>query len=137
MATLAQKLARRQGDNLRFESCVALSVTAVANTDFTFTLPAGARDVSFTTTTITAFGAVTDAQLSIGKTVGGAEYVAAVSIKAAGKVTHTLVGTAIGELDTVTGQPGTQTTFNARIAQSGGNSATGAATLNVSYSLPV
>jgi hypothetical protein len=59
------------------------------------------------TNTTTAFGAVTDAQLSIGKTAGGAEYVAAVSIKALARSLHTLVGTAIADLDTVPGnRPG-------------------------------
>lgn len=137
MATLAQKLARRAGDTIRVTAVVALSVTAVANTDFTFALPAGARDVTFSILTTTAFTAVTDAQLSLGKTVGGAEYMAAASIKALGKVTSTLVGTNIADLETVPGVPGAQTTFNGRIVQSGGSTAVGAATLFVSYALSV
>jgi hypothetical protein len=137
MATVLQKLAKRAGDLLRLETPVALTVTATANTDFTFTLPAGARGVTFRTQTTTAFGAATDATLQIGSTSGGSEYVAAVSIKATGQVTHTLVGSGTAGLETVTGAPGTQTTFTARIVQTGTASATGAATLFVSFAMPV
>jgi len=133
MSTVGQKLTR--GGLNRCAICVPVTVTAVTNTDFTFQLPAGARDVTFRTKTITAFGAVTDAQLSIGNAAAGAQYVAAVSIKAAGQVAHTLAGGAMSELDTVPGAPGSMTTIYGRVAQSGGNSATGLATLIVEYSV--
>jgi hypothetical protein len=137
MATVAQKLARRSGDLVRLTLALPLSVTATANTDFAFALPGGARDVAFRTKTAVAFGAATDAQLQVGSTVGGAEYVAGVSIKALGQVVHALVGAGVGLLETVAGAPGTQTTFTARIVQTGAASATGAATLFVDYALPV
>ncbi len=137
MATVAQKLARRAGDLVRLTLAVPLAVTATANTDFAFALPGGARDVVFRTKTTTAFGAATDAQISVGSTVGGAEHVALVSVKAVGQVVHALVGSGVAGLETVAGAPGTQTTFTARIVQTGAASATGAATLFIDYALPV
>lgn len=135
MATEAQKITK--GALLRCSQQIALAVTAVANTDIAFTVPAGARDLAFTETTVTAFGAATDAQLSIGSAAGGAQYVALVTIKAAAKTTLSLVGAGLADLDTVPGAPGTLTTFYARIVQTGTASAVGAGVLNVSYSLPV
>lgn len=137
MATVAQKLARRAGDLIRLSTAIPLAVTATANTDIAFTLPAGARDVTFRTKTTTAFGAATDAQLQVGSSVGGAEFVAGVSIKALGQVVHTPVAAGVASLETAPGAPGTQTTFTARIVQTGAASATGAATLFVDYALPV
>jgi len=133
MSTVGQKITR--GGLNRCAIVVPIAVTAVANTDIPFQLPAGVRDVTFRTKTVTAFGAVTDAQLSIGSAAGGAQYVAAVSVKAAGQVAHTLVGAGMADLDTVPGAPGSMTTFYARVAQSGGNSAVGAASLVVEYSV--
>lgn len=137
MATVAQKNARHGGALNRIEDVIPLAVTAVANTDFAFNVPAGARNVTLRTKTTTAFGAATDATLQVGKTSGGAEYVAATTIKAAGDFSHTLVGSGMGDLDTVPGTPGTMATFTARIVQSGTASATGAANLYVGYSLPL
>lgn len=137
MATLGQKYARHAGALNRIEDIIALPVTATANTDYQVQIPAGARNVTFSTITTTAYGAATDAQVSIGKTVGGAEYVAAVSIKALGKVLHTLATTNIADLDTLPGSPGSMTTVNVRVVQSGTASATGAANLYVGYSLPL
>lgn len=137
MATEGQFLTKAPGAGLRCGLPVALAVTAVANTDFSFQLPAGARNVKFNTKTVTAFGAATDAQLQLGNAAGGAQYVAAVSIKAAGEVSHALVAGNIADLDLVPGTPGTMTTFYGRIVQSGAASATGAATLNAEYTMPV
>lgn len=137
MPTNAQKNAQQPGVYDRMTAAFPLPVTAVANTDFQFSLPAGARNVNFRVVTSTAYGAVTDAQLSIGKTVGGAEYVAATTIKAQGVYTPALVTTGAADLDTYPGAARSLTTLNARIAQSGGNSATGVGTLFVDYSLPV
>lgn len=137
MATEGQGITRIPGGLVRCTVAVPLAVTAVANTDYTFAIPTFARNVVFRTKTVTAFGAATDAQLQIGKTVGGAEYVAAVSIKAQGEVGHTNVTTGVPDLDQVPGSWGTQATFTARIVQSGAASATGAATLYVDYSMPV
>lgn len=137
MATTAQSIAQHGGAFIRVEDVVPLAVTATANTDFAFNIPAGARNVTFRTKTTTAFGAATDAQIEIGKTVGGAEYVASTTIKALGDFSHALVGTNIADLDTVPGSSGFTTAFTARVVQSGTASATGAANLYVSYSMPV
>ena len=138
MATNQQLRARSAGVFNRFTAACPLPVTAgAANADFIVQVPAGARDLTFKTKTSTAYGAVTDAQISIGNAAAGAQYVAAVSIKAAGQVSHTLVAGAMSELDTVPGSPGQMANIYVRVAQTGGNSATGAATLFVDYSVPV
>jgi len=137
MATVAQKLVRGASYLNRVSKAVPIAVTATANTDITFTLPAGARDVTFRTKTATAFGAATDATLQIGSASAGAEFVAAVSVKAQGQVAHTLVGGGVATLDTVAGTPGTETIFYVRIVQTGTASATGAATLFADFAVPV
>ncbi|WP_269715782.1 hypothetical protein [Caulobacter sp. NIBR2454] len=128
MATVGQKLTKNAAN--RVSKSFPIAVTAVTNTDFVFDIPAGAIDVEFTTFTTTAFGAVTDAQITIGNVAGGAQYVAATTIKAVGRKAHALVDAAAAALLSFPGQA------FVRVAQSGGNSATGAATLVVSYSLP-
>ena len=110
---------------------VPITVTAATTTDFTVTVPAGAFLQSASTYTTTAFGAVTDATISIGTTVGGAEVVAATTVKAAGLKNHTLLDSAVA---TLTSLP---TTLRVRITQSGGNSAVGAATLCLRLSMPL
>jgi hypothetical protein len=107
----------------------ALSVTAVANTDVTMTIPAGARILNFIVYTTTAFGASTDATIALGSASGGAQYVAATSIKAAGVVTLAPATTAPAGMLSFPG------TLYIRIAQTGTASATGAATIAVQYAL--
>lgn len=102
---------------------LALPVTAVANTDFTITLPAG-NILSIFERTTTAYGAVTNANLTVGTTVGGGEIVASVDIKAKANRTLTLVD---ANSDVIT--PFAGGTVNIRITQVGGNSAVGAARL--------
>lgn len=77
----------------RVESqAIALPVTAVTNTDFTLPLPP-CTIMRATTMTTTAYTAATiTAQL--GTTSGGVDIVAAASIKSAGVVAHTVIGTA-------------------------------------------
>jgi hypothetical protein len=131
MATTAQVAAKHPGAFNRIEDIVSLAVTATANTDFALpTPPAGARNVAFRLKTVTAFGAATDAQLQIGKTAGGAEYVAAVSIKSQQDLALTEVGSGVPDLETWTGSA-----LTARIVQSGAASATGQAYLYIAYSL--
>jgi hypothetical protein len=137
MATVGQSIVQNAGGGVRCGYPVTLTVPAQANTDFTFNIPVGARNVIFSTVTVSAFGAATDAQLQIGKTVGGAEYVAATSIKALGKVTHTLVATNIADLETVPASLGGVSAFTARIVQTGTASATGQATLFIEYTMLV
>lgn len=133
MATVAQKLAKQAGAFIRSSMELSLPVTATANTDFAAVLlPAGARNVTYKTYTTTAYTAVTDAQISIGSTAGGVDYVAATTIKAIGVKTHTPVDAAAA----VHLAPGVLTFF-VRVTQSGTASAVGAATLVFDYSLPV
>jgi hypothetical protein len=106
---------------------IALPVTAVATTDFVLKLPKS-RVMDISVFTDTAYGAVTDAQLTIGSTVGGAQYVAAVSIKAAAKVIATLASGLSGFPTLAEG-----TSLNLRVTQTGGNSAVGNATVVVTY----
>ena len=115
--------------NVQASQSQALTVTAVANTDTTVAIPAGARITGFTVYTTTAFGAVTDATIALGNAAAGAQYVAATSIKAAGVYNLTLAATAIAGLLSFPG------TLYVRIAQTGTASATGAATLVVQYSV--
>jgi hypothetical protein len=107
----------------------ALTVTATANTDITMSIPAGARILTFIVYTTTAFGASTDATIALGSASGGAQYVAATSIKAAGVVTLSPATTA------PTGMLSFPGTLYIRIAQTGTASATGAATIAVQYAL--
>lgn len=139
MATLAQKLAQR-GPYLaagvaaplaRSSMEFTLTVTATANTDFVIPIPKGARNLSIRVFTDTAFTAGTDAQLQLGKTVGGAEYVAAVSIKSIGVVQNTLVNSAAADFE---GIP--QDGINGRLVQSGTATAVGSAKIYVDYSMP-
>jgi hypothetical protein len=132
MASVAQKLMKRGGGYIRCEDTVSLPVTATANTDFTYTFPPGALNASYRTLTTTAYTAVTDAQISIGSTAGGVDYVAAVSIKAIGVVAHTNVNAAAATHLNPGGA-----TINIRVAQSGGSTAVGAATLVIGYAMPV
>lgn len=132
MATIAQKLVRRAGDYNRVETNITLPVTATANTDFTVTVPAGAINATYTVLTTTAYGAATDAQISIGSTAGGVDYVAATTIKAIGRYSLTPVAAAAATHLNIGG-----VTLNVRVVQSGTASATGAATLIVGYALPV
>src|ERR1043165_9081387 len=94
MATEAQKIAKRAGDYIRCSTTLSLPVTATANTDFTLSAPAGAINVSYTVLTTPAYGAATDAQISIGSTAGGVDYVAATTIKAIGRYALTPVAAA-------------------------------------------
>lgn len=106
---------------------VAVTVTATANTDLTLTMPKS-KILTIITYTTTAFGAATDATLQMGSTVGGVNYVAAVTIKAAGKVAHTFASglTAFPTLNE-------GDTLYLRVVQTGTASATGAATVVVEY----
>lgn len=113
------------------EAPLALSVTAVTNTDSTLAIPSGAIIRSMTVYTTTAFTAVTDAMISVGSAAGGAQYVAAVSIKAVGIVSLTLIGSNAAALANFTAG-----TLFVRVAQSGGSTAVGNATLVVSYAVP-
>lgn len=132
MATVSQSIAG-PGNFIRVTQEIPLAVTAVATTDFApIAFPPGATDLTYRTYTTTGFGAATDAQLSLGSTAGGVDYVAATTIKAVGVKSHTPVDAAAAfHL-----APGSLLAYP-RITQSGTASATGAATLTISYSVPV
>lgn len=108
---------------------ISLPVTAVANTDFTASVPAGKTLLRATVYTTTGYGAGTDAKIEIGTSAGDPSYVAATSIKAVGIVALTLVATAAAALAVL---PATPNLF-IRVVQSGTASATGAATLVLEY----
>jgi hypothetical protein len=109
---------------------LAATVTAVANTDYTMSLPTGATILGITVYTTTAFLAATDAKFQAGNAAGDASYVAGTSIKAAGVVAMVLAGAAQGAMPA-----GTPNLFM-RIVQTGAASAVGAATIIVDYLLP-
>jgi len=113
---------------------IPLPVTAVATTDYHIALPPGATVLSAAVYTTTAYGAVTDAKVSIGATDGGQDYVAQTSVKAVGIVQLTLLGAAPGAAN-LSSAPALASgwNFSARITQSGGNSAVGAAILEIEY----
>jgi hypothetical protein len=104
-----------------------IAVTATANTDIQ--VPMGkCKILTMLAFTSTAFGAATDATLQVGTTQGGSDYIAAVSIKAAGKVALTFAA-ALAAFPTIADG----TTLWVRIVQTGTASATGAATLVIEY----
>lgn len=124
--TVATPVANVQGSGTQ-----SITVTAVANTDLTMSIPAGARVTKATVYTTTAFGAATDATISLGNAAGGAQYVAATSIKAGGVYTLAFVASTAAASGLLS-FPGT---LYIRITQTGAASATGAATLVVEYSI--
>lgn len=128
MSTVAQKIAKN--NYIRITETNAMTVTAVANTDFVFDVPAGALDITFTTITTTAFTAVTDMTIQIGSASTGAQYVAATTVKALGRKGHTLVDAAAADYLSFPGP------VYVRLIQTGGSTAVGAATLVINYSLP-
>lgn len=103
-----------------------ITVTAVANTDFVVPIPPGATILSATTYTDTAFTGTT-VTLQAGSTVGGVDYIAATTIKAAGVFFHTLVASAF-QLASFSGS------FNVRVVQTGAT-AVGHATFVIEYSM--
>lgn len=133
MATVAQKLVKGAANYNRVSTLLSLPVTATANTDFPVVqLPPGATGVTYRTYTTTAYGAATDATISIGSTAGGVDYVAATTIKAIGVKNHTAVDAAAASHLTAPAAG-----FFVRVTQTGTASAVGAATLVFEYSLPV
>lgn len=108
---------------------LALPVTAVANTDFVVSAPAGKTLLRATVYTETAYTAVTDAKIEIGVSAGDASYVAATSIKAVGIVPLTLVGAEAAPLASLPAPPN----LFVRVVQSGGSTAVGNAILVLEY----
>lgn len=126
---------------------VPISVTAALTTDIgPVYIPANSTVIGMTTFTGTAFTGNT-VTISIGSTLGGAEYVAATTIKAAGTFAHTLVSGALGNAatagsglmntasdTTISPLAGAPTTpIYVRITQTATVTAVGAATLVIQY----
>lgn len=126
---------------------VPISVTAALTTDIgPVYIPANSTVIGMTTFTGTAFTGAT-VTISIGSTLGGAEYVAATTIKAAGTFAHTLVSGALGNAatagsglmntasdTTISPLAGAPTTpIYVRITQTATVTAVGAATLVIQY----
>lgn len=82
-------IANRGGGRIKMAKAITLTMAAGATvTDSTFTPPAGSRVSAIkwhTATTLT--GSPTNINLTIGKTAGAGEYVAAVDVKTAGAPT--------------------------------------------------
>jgi len=122
---------------------VAVAVTATANTDIVIPVPTGATIHAVRVYTTTAFGASTDAQIQLGSTSGGSDFLAAGSgttIKAAGVYAINpapSTGTAVGLLLSYPASSTGSATGNLylRVIQTGSTPGTGAATLLVSYTL--
>jgi len=126
---------------------VPISVTAALTTDIgPVYIPANSTVIGMTTFTGTAFTGAT-VTISVGSTLGGAEYVAATTIKAAGTFAHTLVAGALGDKatagsglmntasnSTISDLAGAPTTpIYIRITQTATTTAVGAATLVIQY----
>jgi len=114
---------------------LALSTTAASATSaFTMAVPAGCLIKSIDVYTGVAFGSSTDVTIAIGNVAAGAQYVAATSIKAAAKVSLAFVGSGIAALANM--PAGTPNNLFITLTQTGSNTATGAATLVVTFSVP-
>jgi hypothetical protein len=107
-----------------------MTVTAVANTDFSLSLPPGAQVLSSKVFTTTAFtGTTVTAQL--GSTLGASDIVPATNIKAAGYVTLAIAANAPAAIAALGAAPN----VFARIVQTGAT-AVGAATLVIEFVMP-
>ena len=137
----------RNTEPVQLAAVQPISVGADLTTDIgPIYLPANSTVIGMTTFTGTAFTGAT-VTISIGSTLGGAEYVAATTIKAAGTFAHTLVAGALGNAatagsglmntpanSTISGLAGAPTTpIYVRITQTATATAVGAATLVVQY----
>lgn len=112
---------------------IPIVVTATANMDFTISgIPSGALIRSMWFYTTTAYAAATDNTIQVGSTVGGVDYVAAVTVKAKGNYSLTLVGASADKFANFTAG-----SMFARMVQTGTASATGAGVLGVSYEVPL
>lgn len=112
-------------------SKTAMTVTAVANTDFSLSLPPGAAILSANFYTTTAFTGTT-VTIQLGSTLGGVDYVAATNIKPAGVVALALSTTAPASIGNLSA---TLPNVFARIVQTG-PTAVGAGSLVIEYVMP-
>lgn len=108
---------------------LALPVTAITNTDFIMSVPAGCILRSMSVYTTTAYTGTT-ANISVGNAAAGAQYVTAVSIASIGIVALTLLAAQTPAFSSMPAAPN----LYIRIAQSTTPTAVGAGILIVNYS---
>lgn len=108
----------------------ALTVTATANTDFTMTIPAGARVTTFRLYITTAYTGATPT-IQIGTAATGSQYVAATAISSGGVLTLTPAST-VACAAAMLSSPGT---LYIRITQAATLTAVGSSVLEVLYSV--
>lgn len=118
------------GQSLQGVLRLPVAVTAVASTDFTMALPPGAMILSAAFYTTTVFTGAT-ATIQLGNAAGGAQYIAAVDVKAVQVLQLTLVNAAAGALASLPALVGGFNLF-ARLAQTT-PTAVGAGILEIEY----
>ena len=115
---------------ITYTQSIALPVTAVANTDFVMSVPAGCILHSMSVYTTVAYTAVTDCKIQVGNVAAGTQYVAAVSVAAIGIVPLTLLAAQTPAFALMPAAPN----LFIRLVQSGGSTAVGNGILKVTYS---
>jgi hypothetical protein len=134
MATDDQRaVALRGGGQEKMGKAIALTMAAGATTaDTSFAPPAGSRVSAIRSYTAAAFsGGPTNINLTVGKTAGGTDYVAAVDIKGANASTSLTLVAAPDWASWPAGQA-----VCAQIAAVGGASPAGTVIVEVDYSPP-
>jgi hypothetical protein len=133
--------------SVRLSDALLVQAVAALTTDYgPFYIPANSTVTGISTYTGTAFTGAT-AAITIGSTLGGAEYVASTTVKAAGTFPHTLVAGALGDIATagsglmntpadatISNLAGARTTpIYVRITQTATTTAVGTATVVIQY----
>lgn len=133
MATDDQAMiARRGGGQVKMSSGIAVTMVAGATISGSFTPPAGSRVSIMKSFTPVAFtGAPTNINLTVGKTAGGTDYVAAIDIKAANSSTALTLVSAADYANWPSGQA-----IFATLTAVGGTNPAGTCTVEVEYSPP-
>lgn len=108
-----------------------ITVTAVANTDFSLSLPPGAQVTSAKFFTTTAFTGAT-ATLQLGSTLGATDIVAATDVHALGYVTLAIAAGAPAAIAALGAAPN----VFARLVQTATFTAVGKGTLIIEYVMP-
>jgi hypothetical protein len=134
MASVEQKNQARRGGQTAARQTIPITMAAGAATDVTFTVPAGSNFVRFQWATAAAFsGSPTNINLTVGKTSGGADYVAAIDVKGQTAPTAAaLVNAGAADLISAPAQ-----TWHATLTAVGGTNPAGTCTLLVEYAAPL
>lgn len=133
MATTYQLETSQLGGQFAVRQLLTLTMVAGAQTDVPFSIPVGAAFVRFQYLTPAAFsGSPTAINLSIGKTLGGQDYVANTNVAAlAAPTACTLVNTTAADLASAPSQ-----TWHATLTAAGGTNPAGTAYVLVEYMPP-